>query len=636
MKADRLWIAGRLRLLVAVSLAVVSAGSPGLAAPIDVRLQGVLDAAAPGEAIPVIVTFQGSSNLELLSQGPRQARRAELVRTLKSRAETVQRSARLFLQSRGVGPGQELWINNSLAVIASPEIVRELAARPEVESVRLEEVIRMPRVTSTQVTGPAELNIKLVNAPALWAMGVTGQGVTVATMDSGVDVNHPDLGPRWRGGANSWFDPNGQHPLVPADVDGHGTGVMGALVGGNAGGTYIGVAPEAQWIAVKIFNDAGEAPEAAIHQGFQWLLDPDGKPDTDDAPDVVNNSWGFEALPGVCDAFVQVFRRDVQALKAAGIAVVFSAGNTGPRVDTSVAPANYPEAFAVGAVGTVQSATEIAATSARGPSACDGTVFPEVVAPGFFVKTADLTLGGLSPGSYVFVTGSSIAAPHVAGVMALLLSAFPALTVSELEQALLDSSADLGAEGPDNSYGHGLVDALAALDWVDARDLSNTPPPPALLQTPADGSAGLPTTLTLTWRQPPDADGDPVTNTVQIATNPHFFNPLVSSRIFVASSDRLLGSFGLVACLLPLGLKGNRKRWLLVVSSGIVLGLLVLVSCGGGGSSDHNSTSQPVSDLRNQTVSNLVVGTTYYWRVLSQDSREGTSISGVFSFTTAP
>jgi hypothetical protein len=180
------------------------------------------------------------------------------------------------------------------------------------------------------------------------------------------------------------------------------------------------------------------------------------------------------------------------------------------------------------------------------------------------------------------------------------------------------------------------VDALAALDWVDARDLSNTPPPPALLQTPADGSTSLPTTLTLSWRQPPDADGDPVTNTVQLDTNPHFLNPLVIATNFRANSDLLLGAFGWVACLLPLGLPRNRKSGLLVVTSGLVIGMLVLVSCGGGGSSDHNPPSQPVADLQSRQVSNLAAGTTYYWRVLSQDSRGGTSASGVFSFTTAP
>ena len=90
----------------------------------------------------------------------------------------------------------------------------------------------------------------------------------------------------WRGGSNSWYDPYGQHPAVPTDMSGHGTWTMGVMVGGDAGGTSLGVAPEAQWISVKIFNDQGGATATAIHLGFQWLLDPDGDPATPDAPDV--------------------------------------------------------------------------------------------------------------------------------------------------------------------------------------------------------------------------------------------------------------------------------------------------------------------------------------------------------------
>jgi bacillopeptidase F len=102
-------------------------------------------------------------------------------------------------------------------------------------------------------------------------------------MDTGVDYLHPDLADKWRGGANSWYDPNGEH-ATPYDANGHGTGVMGILVGGTAGGTAIGVAPGAQWIAVKLFDDTGEASESDIHLGLQWFLDPDGNPDTDDVP----------------------------------------------------------------------------------------------------------------------------------------------------------------------------------------------------------------------------------------------------------------------------------------------------------------------------------------------------------------
>jgi hypothetical protein len=117
-------------LLLLGLVVAICPGALGLAAPLDARLQGALEVASPGEVIPVIVAFHGRANLEMLTPGPRQARRAELVRTLKSRAETAQRSAQAFLRSRGLSQVQELWINNSLAVTASPELVRELAARP--------------------------------------------------------------------------------------------------------------------------------------------------------------------------------------------------------------------------------------------------------------------------------------------------------------------------------------------------------------------------------------------------------------------------------------------------------------------------------------------------------------------------
>lgn len=838
---------------------VVGFRPAALAAPIDSHLRQQLENAAPSDEFAIIVTFQDNSPRLMPKPGQFRARRAELVRTLKNRAEMSQRQVRNLLHSRGVGPVRELWINNSLALTASSEIIRVLSARPEVASVRLQQIVRVPEITPMQLVGAVEPNVSLIGAPGLWAKGFAGQGVTVATMDSGVDVHHPDLGPRWRGGGNSWFDPHGEHPLQPFDRNGHGTQVMGALVGGDAGGSAIGVAPAAQWIAVKIFNDAGEASEAVIHQGYQWLLDPDGIPETDDAPDVINNSWGFEVSPGVCDETVLLYRTDIQVLKSAGIAVVFSAGNTGPGANSSTAPASYPESFAVGSVGTLQSPTAISETSARGPSACDGTIFPEVVAPGYLVKTSDLTFGGLFPDSYVFVSGSSIAAPHAAGAMALLLSAKPTLTVDQLEQALLASAIDLGAAGPDNVYGHGLVDVLAAYNRIilppqlvfedgvppeddntvdfggvqvgtgisqnvtvrnaggerlvisehagvaapffveadfcsgvslasgetcslrigftpvasgafqemlliysndprspagllltgsgvlpppppprlviaddtgvgdDARvafdqipaggtayatftvsnapgagplrvqqvdaagllvpfsvandtcsgstllaeqsctvqvrfspmaagsyaghlqllsndpvsphrlevaGLCNTPPPAARLHWPENRATNLPTTLVLSWSQPPDSDGDQVTNTVQLATEPHFLNPSAVTAS-AANHGPWPMTCTLAACLLPLGFAaGSRKRGLvLLLCCGI--GLLLQVACGDSGGSRRDE--QPLDPtVRTTTVSGLSAGTTYYWRVLSEDGRGGSSRSEVFSFTTRP
>ncbi|MES0328254.1 MAG: S8 family serine peptidase, partial [Gammaproteobacteria bacterium] len=266
-----------------------------------------------------------------------------------------------------------------------------------------------------------------------------------------------NLAASWRDGANSWFDPNGEHS-TPYDKAGHGTQTMSLMVGGDFGGTSIGVSPGAQWIAVKIFNDAGVASISAIHQGFQWLLDPDDNPATNDVPDVVNNSWGFPELVGQC---YSEFESDINVLKSAGIAVVFSGGNQGSL--GSVSPGDNSESFAV---GSVDSSSNIAAGSSRGPSACDASFFPEVVAPGVSVKTADLTFGGVFPDSYATVSGTSFAAPHVAGTMALLRQANPATSVADLEQALIVSAVDLGTVGADDVYGNGLIDAVAANEFL--------------------------------------------------------------------------------------------------------------------------------------------------------------------------
>ena len=207
-------------------------------------------------------------------------------------------------------------------------------------------------------------------------MGYTGQGIVVASMDSGVDLTHPELSSRWRGGTNSWYDPFGQHPTTPFDTSGHGTWTMGVMVGGDSGGTSIGVAPGAQWIAVKIFNDQDASTATAIHLGYQWLLDPDNNPATADAPQVVNNSWAYGA-PG-CNL---EFEPDFQSLRAAGILPVFAAGNGGPYTSSSYSPANNPSAFAV---GSINNNDLIYSLSSRGPSNCGGTtdVFPDLVAPG--------------------------------------------------------------------------------------------------------------------------------------------------------------------------------------------------------------------------------------------------------------
>jgi len=242
---------------------------------------------------------------------------------------------------------------------------------------------------------------------------------------------------------------------------------MGIMVGGSAGGTAIGAAPGAKWIAAKIFPDTGSSSISYLHSAFQWLLNPDMNSGTNDAPDIVNASWAFTDSAGQCIVEVQP---DILALKAAGIAVSFAAGNDGPNSSTSNSPANNIGSFSVGATDVTDT---IAWFSSRGPAplsllspplppGCNGGVFPRVVAPGVNIRLADLSQGGSA--NYAYGDGTSFSSPHVAGGMALLSSAFPAGTPSQLESALEQTAADLGIQGPDHEYGYGLIDVQAAFD----------------------------------------------------------------------------------------------------------------------------------------------------------------------------
>jgi serine protease AprX len=460
-------------LVLFISLVILLPSSAtSFAAAISPELQLSLQANAPHQEMSIIINLADRTNPGLIKEPDKHLRRFKIVQALKDKAERTQGSLRAFLEGRGSTRIKPLWITNAIAATVPSWVISELERLPEVESIELDAVIEAP-ITTYGTTALPEWNLSAIKAPALWALGYTGKGVVVANLDTGVDIHHPDLKDKWRGGTNSWFNPYAdpsnalfcgrshrcapceRSSETPCDADGHGTATMGIMVGGTAGGTAIGVAPEAQWIAVKVFNDAGNSATSIIHQGFQWLLDPDGHSSTNDAPDVVNASWASNNVNG-CDL---TFQPDFEALKAAGIAVVFAAGNEGPSPSTSVSPANTPGAFAVGAV---DQSLIIASFSSRGPSACDATIFPEVVAPGANIRTSDLTGGGTVPDSYSFVDGTSFSAPHAAGAMALLLSAFPNLTVSELEVSLQRTALDLGGMGADNTYGAGLIDLLEA------------------------------------------------------------------------------------------------------------------------------------------------------------------------------
>ena len=468
-------ILSSLLLLIGLGGTILAAGSPGsahAAGPgpgdkIAPQLQAEMAILSPGQMTTAIVTMRDQADLSRIPGADRAARQQGIIRALQAHANASQKQIQGFLKAREaqglVSQTTSFWVFNGLSVTAAAEVFQDLAARDDVATIT-PDAIQVTPVALHAAAAP-EPNLSVIHAQALWDLGWRGQNVVVANMDSGVDVSHPDLTGRWRGGSNSWYDPYGQHPTTPTDLSGHGTWTMGVMVGGDAGGTSVGVAPAAQWIAVKIFNDRGRSTATAIHLGYQWLMDPDGNPGTPDAPAVVNNSWTFSS-PG-CNL---EFELDLESLVAIGIVPVFAAGNFGPDPATGASPANNPAAFAVGAT---DSSDQIYVYSSGGPSACGETqtIYPEIVAPGVNIRTTDLY------GIYSAATGTSLAAPHVAGGLALLLSAFPNLTADQQVAALTGAAADLGPVGADNTFGNGRLDLQAAYNWLAGGGASATPSP---------------------------------------------------------------------------------------------------------------------------------------------------------------
>lgn len=436
-------------------LAAALCSGASWAGVITPELAREMDARRPDERVPVIVQMADRVNLLAFEARDRRHRDARLARALREKSA---RSLALLggqLDQAQADERKPLWIGNAVAASIPVRAIAALARAPAVARIQYDATVRLAALQpGTGTSAPGRWNLAAVHVPELWNLGMQGAGVVVANMDTGVDLGHPDLGSRWRGGANSWFDPFGEYG-EPSDPIGHGTQTMGLIVGGDASGAVIGIAPKAKWIAARVFDASGRSTLSTIHQAFQWLLDPDGDPATIDAPDVVNASWGLTG--GTVGACNMEFNDDVAVLASAGIAVVFSAGNDGPNLATASSPAANPAAFSAGAVGADLA---VAPSSSRGPSGCDGTLFPRVVAPGVNVTSSDLSFGGLP--LYATVSGTSFAAPHVSGVLALLAAANPAASVTTLVNAVMDSAADIDAPGADNNAGHGLVNALAA------------------------------------------------------------------------------------------------------------------------------------------------------------------------------
>lgn len=472
-----LWLGG----VAAILLVGGSVGGRATAGELAPDLAARLARAGANERIPAIVSFRDRLNVEDFAGDPR-----ALVFSLQAFAEQKQAACRDYLaRQEAAGRATNLlpfWVINALAVTADKETLTAVAAREEVRIVFEDKRIKIldpvrtaPHEARTRQAAAVEWAIERLRAPEVWAdYNLRGQGMLVAALDSGVDITHPDLAPRYKGGPWAWKDFTTNNAPSPVDDVGHGTAVTGCMCGGNAGGTYIGVAPDAQFMHGRVGDANGFAAISDLIRAFQWIMDPDGNPNTtEDIPDGVNISWGSYGT-------TEVFRDAVRAWNAAGIFHAMSIGNNGEAGPSSTAePANYPESFGVGATSILD---EIAYYSSLGPVVYDGQTYikPDISAPGgdlltppqegvkvSIPRSPTVDFPNPDPNNpYESVQGTSFSSPYVVGCLVLLRQAKPSITFDEAKAALQNTAVDLGPSGKDNAFGWGRVDIYRAVQSV--------------------------------------------------------------------------------------------------------------------------------------------------------------------------
>jgi subtilisin family serine protease len=452
----------------------------------------VWEALRTGDETEVLMILREQADLSAAGDLPtREARGRYVYETLREVADRTQAELRAGLEAQGADY-QSFYIVNAIKVRLDSSRLRALSARPEVA--RIEPNPSVKGVPDPDRSSGAQLypeprknlgiepNLSFVHAADVWDLGYTGQGVVVAGADTGYEWNHPALQAQYRGwdGTTADHDYNwhdaihrgggdcGPDSPEPCDDYGHGTHTAGIMVGDDGGSNQIGMAPGAKWIGCRNM-DEGYGTPARYVECFEFFLAPypvGGTPEQGDptlAPDVVNNSWSCPASEG-CDA--GTLEAAIEALRQAGIVVVVSATNRGPAC-TTVAdpPALYQASFSVGALD--HATGRIASLSARGPVTYDGQTYikPDIAAPGVAVRSS------IPGGGYGWASGTSMAAPHVSGAVALLLSAVPDRKgqVGVTEQMLTGSAeprvdSQCGDPGPPNNvWGWGALDALAAV-----------------------------------------------------------------------------------------------------------------------------------------------------------------------------
>jgi len=425
--------------------------------------------------------------------------------TLLKTADKSQQEVKDFLTKKNI-TFQSFYIVNMIGLQADQELINSLAALSSVRYVMEDGHFTMQHPTtdrSLSGTRGIEWNVSMINAPSVWNMGYTGQGVVIGGQDTGYEWNDPVLINKYRGWNGSsanhnynWHDaihmndagnlgtnPCGYNLSVPCDDHSHGTHTMGTMVGDDGLGNQVGIAPGAQWIGCRNM-ERGDGTLTTYTECFQWFLAPypiaGGAGDPSKMPHVINNSWGCPPGEGCNTTNFSVMEMALNNLRSAGCVIVVSAGNAGlPCGSVNDPAAIFSGSFSVGATDNTDA---IAIFSSRGPVTVDGStrLKPNISAPGVSVRSC---INGNN--AFASWDGTSMAGPHVAGLVALLISANPELAgeVDKIEDIIEQTAVPKttaencgsvpGTTIPNNTFGYGRIDALAAVNMALP---SNYPP----------------------------------------------------------------------------------------------------------------------------------------------------------------
>lgn len=540
-----------LAMSIATATVLAGAGNIAQAAAVDetsfttVKIDpALLTAVSRGEAPAVLVKFRGEADLSSAFGMSGDARATWVYETLKSFADTQQAQARQtlagqFQLSEAAHDYTVLWIDNSIAVAGmSAPMLDALRSAPNVKEIRLQREIPLPVEPDVETapwqTFAIETNLTHINVPSVWAMGFKGAGIVVANIDTGVRYTHQSLVGKYRGnnGGGSfthnynWYDPY-NHSATPRTSHPHGSHTMGTMLGDDGAANQTGVAPDAKWMACIGFGAGGGtgATDAGLLECGQFALAPTttagGSPNPALHADVVNNSWG-----DCGQSYDTWYEGVINGWIAAGIVPIFSNGNASncgypnnPPLNTVGNPARSGKVLGIGS--TSKDTGQYAPHSNKGPTdnlntglpnypdpAGFANLKPNVSAPGVNIRAADHT----SDTAYYLSNGTSMSAPHAAGLVALMWSAAPCLkgnygitgTLMMNTATAIPVNTGSPSDGPGNipnqATGWGEINALAAVNAAIAFCAGGGDLPPTVQKAfaPSTIVQGTNSTLTIT------------------------------------------------------------------------------------------------------------------------------------------